>query len=102
MTLEELMEDLDRLAWRAQIDFEATERGAPSEEDAIAAELRRIAGSITVPVLDALEHNGSHPAWVLRLSPHVRGDDPVVRARRLVHDRSSEVRHLAGQLLGQP
>jgi hypothetical protein len=99
MTLAELMERLDQLAWREQIDFEASERGAPSEDAAIDAELHRIAAATTVSLLDALERDGRYPAWVLRLSPHVLGDDPVARARRLALDRSSEVRHLATAIL---
>lgn len=99
MTLRELTEQLDRLAWREQMDFEATERGALSEQAALEADIRALARSLTVSLVDELERDGGYPAWVLRLSPHVPGDDPRARARRLAHDRSADVRYLASELL---
>ena len=99
MTLRALTERLDALAWCEQMDFEATERGASSEQAAIEAELRALARSLPVALIDELERDGGYPAWVLRLSPHVAGDDPRARAQRLANDRSAEVRYLASELL---
>lgn len=99
MTLPELIECLNALAWREQVDDEASERGSESEQAVIEADVRALAGSLPVALLDELERDGRYPAWVLRLSPHVPGDDARARARRLAADRSSEVRYLASEIL---
>jgi hypothetical protein len=99
MTLDELTEQLNHLAWREQIDFEASERGAASEQPEIEAAVRALARSLPVELVDDLEREGSHPTWVLRLSPHVPGDDTRARASRLAHHPSYEVRYLANALL---
>lgn len=99
MTFNELTECLERLAWQEQMDYEATERGAATEEPLIEQSLRQLAANTTPNLLDLLEQDGGYSTWLMRLSTYINEDNTPLRARRLLNNPSSEVRYLAEQLL---
>jgi hypothetical protein len=96
----ELRSIVDGVAWREQAEFELGERYPGHPDDAaIQAELRRLGGTVTPALLDALEDSSGYAVWALRLAPNVPGDDPRARARRHVDDTDPETRHWARRLL---
>lgn len=101
MTLQELKQSLNELAWHEQMDFEMSERrndsGADEMEDT-ESKIRDLGKKLTTTLLDKLEQDQGYVVWALRLSPHVPGDTPVVRAQRLRNHPETNVRYWAGKI----
>lgn len=104
MTLNELKEALDTLAWREQVEFEMSER-SPKVSAELARttneEIRQLAQGVTPKLLDTLQKEEAYIAWVIRLSPFVPGDQTKNRAHRLVHHPDGEVRYWAARAIEQ-
>ena len=100
--LQTLTKQLDELSWEEQMAFEMSERHPypPDEEyQRIEEKIHRLGRRLTPPLLDTLEKEAGYLVWVLRLSPHVPGDDPVRRAERWRHHEDAQVRYWAEQIL---
>jgi hypothetical protein len=102
MTVDELKERLNELAWDEQMDFEISERHSETSVDDMEeteGKIRKLAKKLTTTLLDQLEQDEGYVAWVLRLSPYVPGDKPAGRAERFRHHPDSSVRYWANKIL---
>jgi hypothetical protein len=102
MTLDELKEKLNDLAWEEQMEFEMSERHSEFSEEMmqkIQDYIHEIAQQITPRLLDMLEQEKGYIIWVLRLSPYVRGDDPISRGRRFIHHPDVQVQNWAAEIM---
>lgn len=102
MDIGELSEKLDDLAWDEQMAFEMSERNPDAwQEDQreLETKIRRLAESLALADLDALENEPGYEIWSLRLSPFVPGADPIARAHRLSANEDERVRQWARRFL---
>lgn len=102
MTLDELKERLNELAWDEQMDFEMSERHpetSAEEMEAIERKIKKLAKKLTTRLVDQLEQDEGYVAWALRLSAHVPGDMFAERAQRFTHHPDTNVRYWAVKIL---
>lgn len=98
----ELRKRLDEIGWQEQIEFELAERPATSgwvDLEQVESQLRALAASVDVVLLDALEQEPGYLVWALRLAPLVEDDEAERRARRHIDDPNFRVRYWAKKLL---
>ena len=101
MTLQELKQRLNELAWQEQMDFEMSERRNDSDADEMEdteLKIKNLAGKLTTTLLDELEQDEGYVVWALRLSPYVPGDTPVMRAQRFRDHPETNIRYWAAKL----
>jgi hypothetical protein len=102
MTVNELKQVLDSIAWEEQIDFELSERecGQVSERtNALESKISQIARSLSPALLNELQQDEGYVAWTLRLSPKVPGDRQFERARPYLQHPDATVRYWAVRII---
>ncbi len=101
MTVDELKERLNDLAWNEQMDFEMSERFSETSADGMEEterKIHRLAKKLTATLVDQLEQDEGYVVWALRLSTYVPGDVPAERAQRFRHHPDSTVRYWANKI----
>lgn len=100
MSLQELKDALDSVAWDEQMDFEQGERDPEHSRHGLEVEeaLRSLGRRVTPPLLDALEREVGYVLWALRLSPYVRGAQASTRASRWLNAADPALRYWADRV----
>ena len=102
MSVSELKEILDRLAWQEQVDFEMSERDCDQISErthALESQISEIARGLSPSLLNELQQDDGYVAWALRLSPYVPGDRQRDRARLYFQHPAATVRFWANRII---
>ena len=102
MTVNELKQVLNNMAWEEQIEFEMSERDCTQFSERPAAlerKVRQVARNLNSTLLDELQQDEPYVVWALRLSPHVPGDHALERARPFLQHPDGDIRYWAVRIV---
>jgi hypothetical protein len=102
MNLQELIERIDDLSWQEQMEFEMSERDSQYAQwtaTEIEHIIQEVASETSPGLLDQLELEEAYIVWALRLSLHVRDDNPLRRGHRYMEHPNSNVRYWANRII---
>ena len=96
MTIEELKQHLDAIAWDEQVESELREQVSHPIASETDGKLRALAAHVDSALLDVLEREEGYLVWTLRLAPFVEHARARDRAQRHLDDPDWTVRQWAG------